>query len=325
MISKDLVVTDPGPDNWSRLYRFAVELALSVSPGTRAATPGTLLVVYRGLRVLKAIDLSARRVIEVEWPGTSRLGLLARGTGYERVLALEETALARVFEHAQREMKFSDDLLEQLACFARGVALEWRRTIFTYPPGPAGIPVIPTTAIRGAVRSVIGDDTLLLLALTDKGRLWASVVLGYRDGEFRLVSSLDAVGLDGWNIREGGVHAAVELLETKYGGKVRAVFMERGELARITASRFPPGEALLALNGGDLSFVRAPLRWKALLFSAALLMWNRRAKRATGTNGARTREANVGGLDVSQASSTHRARVPRPLKAWALARLTKQT
>jgi hypothetical protein len=267
MLSKDIQVVDLGSDNWSRLMRLPAEVVAAAGNGAR---PRSLLVVYRGLRVLKAVDLSSGRGVEVEWLGTSRLELLSRQSGFGRVVALEESALSRVFEHAQRELDYTDDMLEQWLGFARGVSREWRRTIFTYPAGPSRILVPPYRLIEGVLRSLIPDNTLLLFAVTERGRVWTSAVLGFREGDFWLLSSLDSVGMEESDLRDGGLASACEMLSAKFSGKVRALVVERSDLARIAASRFPAADLLWSLNTGDLKRVDVPRRWRMLIFAGAL-------------------------------------------------------
>jgi hypothetical protein len=269
MIRKDITIIDLGGDNWSRLMRLPKELAALRDGGGKPA-PRALLVIYRGLRVLRAIDLAERRTVEVEWLGVSRLDLLSSSLGYPLVIALEETALSRVFEHAQRDLDFRDDMGYQWAGFIRGAAREWRRTIFTYPEGPARIPVVPFGVVESFVRSLVPDDSLLLFAVTERGQVWTSVVLGFRDGDFWLLTSLDTLGMEEGDLSGGGLDAAAQALSSKFGGKVRAVVVERSELERIGRSRFPVADLYWALNSGDMRRLNVPNRWKILMFASAL-------------------------------------------------------
>jgi len=176
MIHKDMTIVDLGGDNWSRLMKLPGELSALRRAGD--AAPGrALLIVYRGLKVLKAMDALASTEVQVDWHGTSRLDLVARQTGYPFVVALEESALSRVFGHAQRELDFRADFLEQSGAFLRGAAREWRRTIFTYPAGPARVPLVPYRAVESFTRMLIPDNTVLLFAVTGA---WAGVGLGCR-------------------------------------------------------------------------------------------------------------------------------------------------
>lgn len=275
MIHKDITVTDLGSDNWSRLMRLPAELVAD-GDGIAGRAPRALLVIYRGLKVLKAIDVAERKAVEIEWQGTSRLELLARRTGYPVVIALEETALARVFEHAQRQLDHTDDMVKQWSGFLKGIAAEWRRTIFTYPAGPSRIPVLPPSVLQCAMSSLIPDNSLIVLAVTDRGTAWASVVLGWRDGDFWLVSSLDAVGMEEADLSGEAAARAVHMLEARFGGKAAAIIVERCELAKIVSSRFPLGDMLFALNSGDLRRLEVPLRWRALLLSGAVVSSLRR-------------------------------------------------
>jgi hypothetical protein len=262
MIHKEMTIIDLGGDNWSRLMRLPRELAALRDDGD-AEPRRVLLVVYRGLKVLKAMDALDNVAVDVEWHGTSRLDLVAKQTGYPLVVALEETSLARVFGHAQRELDFRDDFLEQSAGFARGVAREWRKTIFTYPP-------VPYRVVDSLTRALIGDNTVFLFAVTEKGRVWTSAVVGYRDGEFWLLTSLDTIGMEEGNLRDGGLGYATDMLSSKFGGTVRAMVVERSELVRVFCGRFPALDALWALNTGDIRLVKVPWRWKALLAAASI-------------------------------------------------------
>jgi hypothetical protein len=55
MIHKEMTIIDLGGDNWSRLMRLPRELAALRDDGD-AEPRRVLLVVYRGLKVLKAMD-----------------------------------------------------------------------------------------------------------------------------------------------------------------------------------------------------------------------------------------------------------------------------
>lgn len=269
MIHKDMTIVDLGGDNWSRLMKLPGELAALRRAGD--AAPGrALLIVYRGLKVLKAMDALASTEVQVDWHGTSRLDLVARQTGYPFVVALEESALSRVFGHAQRELDFRADFLEQSGAFLRGAAREWRRTIFTYPAGPARVPLVPYRAVESFTRMLIPDNTVLLFAVTERGQVWASAVVGWRDGDFWLLSSLDTVGMEEGDLRDGGLEAACEKLSRRFGGRVRAVVTERSELERLARSRLPAVDILWALNTGDIRMIDVPRRWKALLSAASL-------------------------------------------------------
>jgi len=269
MIRKDITIIDLGADNWSRLMRLPKELA-PPRDGDEKAMPRALLVIYRGLRVLRAIDIAERRTVEVEWLGVSRLEELSSRMGYPLVIALEETSLARVFEHAQRDLDFRDDMGYQWAGFLRGAAREWRRTIFTYPGGPSRIPVVPFGVVESVIRSLIPNNSLLLFAVTERGHVWTSAVLGYRDGDFWLLTSLDTLGMEEGDLGGGALEVAAESLSSKFGGKVRAVVVERSELERIGRSRFPLADLYWALNSGDMRRLNVPKRWKVLMFASAL-------------------------------------------------------
>lgn len=269
MIHKDMTIVDLGGDNWSRLMKLPGELSALRRAGD--AAPGrALLIVYRGLKVLKAMDALASTEVQVDWHGTSRLDLVARQTGYPFVVALEESALSRVFGHAQRELDFRADFLEQSGAFLRGAAREWRRTIFTYPAGPARVPLVPYRAVESFTRMLIPDNTVLLFAVTERGQVWASAVVGWRDGDFWLLSSLDTVGMEEGDLRDGGLEAACEKLSRRFGGRVRAVVTERSELERLARSRLPAVDILWALNTGDIRMIDVPRRCKALLSAASL-------------------------------------------------------
>ncbi len=266
MLDKDILVVDLGADNWNRLLGLAGGFLKALEPEDG---PGPLLVIYRGLKLLRAIDLGRARPVSVEFYGTSRLDMLSRESGYPRVLALEENAVARVVGHAQRELEYQDDYLKQLGGFARGIAREWGRTIFTYPPrGRPRLP--PHRALEWALRVLVPDDTVFLFAITEKWKAWTSTVLGFSGGDFWLLTSLDTVALEEGDLSNGALEAAARLLQSKYGGTVRVVAIQREALLRVSRSRFPAGAILWALNTGDLRLLRIPLRWKVLALLAAL-------------------------------------------------------
>lgn len=263
MIREDLTVVDIGSDSWPRLIKLPLELASMRPEGPR---PEVLLVVFRGLRVLKAVRFPGGLPLAIEWRGTSKLAALAEESGCDYVIAIEETALSRVFGHAQRGLDYNDDMVEQWAGFLRGAAREWRRTIFTYPAGPSRIPVIPYGVLEAVLCALVPDNTLNLFAVTEKGRAWTSVVSGWRDGDLWLITSLDAVGMEEGDLRNGGMEAACRMIEQKFAGKSTGIVVELSELRRLAGSRFPLSDVLLALNSGDIMLHNVPLRWKALAF-----------------------------------------------------------
>ena len=260
MLPEDIKVLDLGSDNWSRLASLAREVA---SRFVARPDTGPLLVIYRGLKTLKAVDLSTGTAVRVDFMGTSRLDALSRQTGFPLIVAIEENALARIFGHAQRELKHDDDLVNQCGAFLRGFAAEWRKTIFTHPRGPDRIVVPPYAVIDRATRLFIPDDSVVLLAVTERGRAWASLVVGYRGGEFWLLSSLDTLGREDADLADGALEDAAEGLRSMYGGTVRVVAIERGALFRALDSRFPVGALLWAMNTSELRMLNVPLRWKA--------------------------------------------------------------
>jgi hypothetical protein len=268
MIHKDIQILDLGAENWSRLSSLSAALP---RVGAAMTGKGPLLLIYRGMKLLKAVDLGTRLPVEVDFMGTSRLEALARESGFDRVIALEDSALARIAGHAQRRMAYDDDLLRQVFALLHGLAAEWRRTVFTYPEGPRRIPVIPYPVVERLVGWIVPDDTLTLIAVTEGERAWASLVIGYRGGEFWLLSSLDALGSEEADLSEEGLKSAAESLEARFGGKVRAIVVERDACHRILESRLPAGALLWAGNTSELRLLDVPLRWKALALAAALV------------------------------------------------------
>lgn len=99
LLPTDIKIVDLGEESRARL----LDLLWRLASGPAAAwSRNTLIVVYRGLTLISAMDLSAMVTVDVDWRGTSRLGMLARDSGFDRVLAVEETALALIFDHARR-------------------------------------------------------------------------------------------------------------------------------------------------------------------------------------------------------------------------------
>ena len=84
MLAHDIHVVDLGGDNWDRLMTTLTDLGNLLAPEGKGKT---LLVVYRGLACLKAIDLTEQREVSVPFRGTSRLDALAAETGYDLVPA----------------------------------------------------------------------------------------------------------------------------------------------------------------------------------------------------------------------------------------------
>lgn len=272
MLAKDIHIVDLGADSFSRLLGLVNEFLEGLRPGEGT---GPLLVIYRGLKLLKAIDLGRGRPVSVDFYGTSRLEMLSDESGYPKVIALEESAVARIVGHGQRKLNYDDDYFKQVGGFLQGIAREWGKTVFTYPPGPARLITPPHWMFEGAFRLLIPDDTVLLLLVTEKGDVWTSVVVGYRDGDFWLLTSLDTVSLDEGDVSGGSLGFAADLLGSKYGGTVRVMAIEREALRGIPRSRFPAGALLWALNTGDLRLIKVPWRWRILALLTALAATNR--------------------------------------------------
>lgn len=268
MIPRDLLVIDLGADNWSRLMTLVPEMLGRSSP----APPRALLVFYRGLKCLRAIDIGRQQPVSIGFTGVSRLEALSRESGYPVIVAVEENALMRAIGRAQRELDFRDDYVVQWRTYLRGISREWRRTIFTYPAGPRWLPVLPYRLFDLITRLLIPDDSLILLAVTESGKAWASCVLGYRGGEYWLLSSLDAVDMVEGDLRGDGLREAAGALSAKFGGTVRAVALEKEALCRAIDSRFPAASFLWALNSADMRLLNVPRRWLLEAASSALAL-----------------------------------------------------
>jgi hypothetical protein len=274
MISKDIEVVDLGSDNWSRVLRLPAQV--SAARPAEGAPKRRLLVVFRGLKVLKAVDLGEMQPVDIEWAGTSRLDTLAARTGYDTIVALEETAVARVIAHAQREIDYADDLAKQWLCYLDGASKEWGRTIFVHPEGLKKLPAISSSVLGAAVSALIPDDTLVLLAVTERWHVWASIVLGYRDSDFWLLTSLDTVNMEGADLRDGNLPLAADRLAELYGGTVRAIVIEKSLLMKASASRYPALEVLWGINSGQVLSLNLSRRFKAALLGGGLLSFFKR-------------------------------------------------
>jgi len=270
MIPPDIVVEDLGENNWGRMTSLVAEL-LARDEDRAPNHKGPLLVVYNGLRLLKAVDLGSGMPVDVDFQGVSRLDALARTTGFASVVAIKEDALSRVFSHAQREVRYDDDLVSQAATFLRGFSAEWRKTIFTFPPGPRRIRVPRYAVMDYAARAMIPDGSVILIAVTENGRAWASTVVGYRGGEFWLLSSLDATGPEEADLADCALREAVDGLALHHGGTVRAIVVERECISRIARSRFAAGSLLWGINTSELRLLNVPWRWKLAAMAVALL------------------------------------------------------
>lgn len=132
----------------------------------------------------------------------------------------------------------------QLAALSRGLATEWRRTVFAHPPGPKRLKVLDARRLEFVISVLVPDDTLLLLAVTESGRAWTSLAVVYRDGGFRLLTSLDAVGMEEGDLYEDALENAARELASRFGGTPGAVAIERETIDRIVASRVRVASAL---------------------------------------------------------------------------------
>ncbi len=241
-----------GGEDWSRVLRPGAD----GRPGP-SARKKRLLVIYRGLRVITAIDLGSFRSVPVDWPGASRLEQFARWSGYDSVVALEESAAGNVFSHARGETAPDSDYAEQLLALLAGVSREWRRTIFVYPLPLKKIPVIRYPTIARAARLAFRGDTILLFAVTEGGRTFASLAVGYLGGKFRLVTSLSALGMADRDLNGPGLRALARELAQRYGATARAAVIEREALRRMATGRFRAAVLLWQLNLGNVRLLRA--------------------------------------------------------------------
>jgi hypothetical protein len=260
---------NPEAENLDRLYGLVGDLAASRSGGARKRT---LLVIYRGLKLVEAHDLSAERQVQVEWMGTKRLDLLAMRHGYDRVLALDESAPSRILSGTAGDARPGDVNIGRAGALYRGLAREWRRTVFTYPAGPRRLPSVSDKTLQRAVGLLVPDGSVLMLVITSEGRRWASLVLGNMDGELRPLTSLGALGIPEIGRGDGAIDEAADMLGERLGAAVFAVSIERDALDRIASSRFHVTSALWAINTGSLRLARVPWRLK-LLALLLLIFW----------------------------------------------------
>lgn len=252
---------DLDTENWDRVFALFSDLAAARS---RDARKRTLLITYRGLRLLDAYDLTAKRPVRMEWMGTTRLNLLATRYGFDRILAMEETALTRIYNRAAAEAGPGNDPLKWAGSLYRGLTSEWRRTVFTYPAGPRRMRTVSDAAVRRAVRLFVPDESLLLLAVARGSRAWASIVLGFKDSELKLVTSLDNEGMGDAGLHDGSLAEAARALGEKFDVETSAIAVEHEALERIFASRYPSLSLLWAFNTGNLRLVNVPWRLELL-------------------------------------------------------------
>ena len=276
MLAPDIRVIDLGGDNWNRLMETLAGIGKTLAPDGRGKS---LLIIYRGLACLKAIDISEHREVQVAFHGTSRLDALASEYGYDFVLAVEETALLRILSRAGRTIDYREDYFAGWWKFVLAGGKEWRRTIFTYPAGPRALPVPRFRFLELALKSYVPNDTILLIAFTERWRAYTSVVLGYKDNDVHLLTSLDAIGEEDRDLSGAGLAQAAEALANKFGGRPRAISIERSALKRILNSRYPLGATLYAINSSEINRFNVPWRWNIATALELLLLPRVRRKR----------------------------------------------
>jgi hypothetical protein len=106
--------------------------------------------------------------------------------------------------------------------------------------------------------------------------VWASIVLGYRDSDFWLLTSLDTVNMEGADLRDGNLPLAADRLAELYGGTVRAIVIEKSLLMKASASRYPALEVLWGINSGQVLSLNLSRRFKAALLGGGLLSFFKR-------------------------------------------------
>lgn len=266
MISEDIEVIDLGKLNWSRVVRFPGEMA--GSRGRQDARWRGLLVIYRGASLVLAIDLSTSEPVQVDWQGPDGLEALAESSGYRSILAFEQAVLHKAFGKARTAIDYTEELLKEWDSLLEILARGWGVSVFTYPAGPEEFPLGKKESLHGKLDMLVPDNSLVLIAAIEHGKVWASVIIGYRARQVWLLTSLETIGLQDADLKEHDLDEMAGLLEEKFDGTFRAITFDRAHMEKIMASRFPAMEMTMGMSNGTIRMHNAPKRWKAMLITS---------------------------------------------------------
>jgi hypothetical protein len=187
VISLDTHITGFDARSWHRLVTLVAPGLSSRAPhefDARAAEEGgTLLVLYHGERILRAVHTHRGVVAAGAWPGRDDLGALAQAHGARFVLAAEAGAVEELYERIGARVRLDDDLATTVL-LALGAAREledegqlhlWPRLV------DQRIPLPTATVLKRTFDFVLPDGRAALVALFD-GDAIDTAVLAIRRG-----------------------------------------------------------------------------------------------------------------------------------------------
>lgn len=304
VLAPDLQFVDVDGMHWARFLGLFLRswAAGGGEESGASARPGSLFVFVDGGRVLRALLTGAGEIdpARIPWrgPGTD-LEPIRRAHGAVRVVVLDEGALARLVEEAERRLAPGQDYVEQILHLLGAWRARVGDGIWMEPRRLSRFQVPSYDAVQRTFDQLWPDGRTLVFYLIDEeaDEVYTSLILGKRKGDLSLVTTHLAVADEarigrGWRrqcrdvlrtVSEWfgpphiGLFASVESWRRVSGGP-------RGILAREIARRHvivdPAPLWLLTLIGGSAALGIAegaasilgrfvPHEWQARLKSLA--------------------------------------------------------
>jgi hypothetical protein len=173
--------------SWHRLTTLVAPGLASRAPhqfDARAGEPGgSLVVLYRDTRILRALHTHRGVVDASTWAGPSELGTLSQTHGARIAVAAEAGALEELYERLGGRLRSHDDAATTLlTCLAAARELIDEGALHIWPRLFAERIPLPTPAVLGrAFDFVLPRDKACVVVLFD-GDVLDTAVLVHRDG-----------------------------------------------------------------------------------------------------------------------------------------------
>lgn len=271
MIPPDIQIVDLGALNYPRL--FALLAKKTTTEERKDETRGSLLLIYRGLKLLYSLDLDTLEKKEVAFAGVSRLKDIAEETGYSRIIAISDMALMRIFDRAGRNIKRDEDFLRQSAAFLDAILEEMGKTIFLYPGEKKSLFSFMSFFLKRILPMLAPREAIVFFIITDREYIWSSIAFGFRKKELSLITTLDSVVPLENAPRVDELDRMIQSISKRYDLAPRYVVIERSAAERLIWRRFNPAELLLLYNRAELRTGGFPKRWRIYFLILSLAMW----------------------------------------------------
>jgi hypothetical protein len=185
--------------SWHRLVTLLAPGLASRAPhefAQRAAEDGgTLLVLYQGPRVLRALHTHRGVVLVDAWPGPEGLAELAQAHGARFAAAAEAGALEELNERVGARLRIDDDAPTTLLVLL-GAARELydEGAVHLWPDlVPSHVPLPTPAVLRRVFDFLLPEGRAALVALFDQDQIDTAVVLHRRGGALEQVLGPEAL------------------------------------------------------------------------------------------------------------------------------------